>query len=579
MTKLIFAALCLGAGAARAAVKNPDTLVVLNSVEPNSIDPANAYNLQSRGLLANVCEYLVTTIDGAAPALAPRLATTVPSRANGLLSADGLTYRFPLRPGVRFHDGTLMTPEDVKYSLMRFLLLDRENGPSQLLLEPILGISSTRDAAGALRSDVFRMADKAVRLEGGDLVVTLARPYAPFLAIVAGYGAILSQKGAVARGDWDGTEETLARYNNRRREDSPLRFGVACTGPFRVERWDAVDRAIHLVRHDAYWGGPAKLKRVVLKTVEDFNVRRLSLGAGDADVIYAEGAHRSLLKGMDGVQVLDNLPLIGYEQVVIFNMAVSTVANQLIGSGRLDGEGVPPDFFKDPDVRKAIAGLIDYDGFARDVAGGGRRAHGLIPRALMGHDAELKGYPFDPEAAARHMRKAWGGKLWEKGFKLSFHFMAGKTKDQITALMLKRGLERMNPKFRVEARGVQVGTAIELWATKKATLLLDVSHNTILDPHPVVHEWMHSQYAGKAMGYVNAEADRLIERAVATVDPKERERLYRDIQRLWREELPRIPVAEALGVRAQRSWVKGYVFNPTLPGAPAMSLFHGLRKE
>ncbi|MCM2303459.1 MAG: ABC transporter substrate-binding protein [Elusimicrobia bacterium] len=572
-------ALLLAAAPAFSAVKNPDTLVVLNAVEPNSVDPANAYNLQSRGLLANVCEYLVTTVEGAAPALAPGLATSVPSRENGQISADGRSYRFHLRRGVRFHDGSLMSPEDVKYSLLRFLLLDRDNGPSQELLQPILGLNSTRDAAGVLRPDVFRRADQAIRVEGNDLVVTLERPYAPFLALLARFGAVLAKKGTVAQNDWDGRGETLARYNNRKREDSPLRFGVDCTGPFRVERWDATDRAIHLVRHDGYWRGPARLKRVVIKTVEDFNVRRLSLGAGDADVIYAESAQRTLLKDMEGVQVLDNLPLIGFEEVVAFNLAISTAGNPFSGSGRLDGEGIPPDFFKDPDVRKAVASLIDYDGFVRDVMGGGRRARGPVPRGLPGFDPEQAGYSYDPARAGEHLKKAWGGRLWEKGFRFTFHYSSGKAKDQVVALMIQRGLERLNPKFHVDIRAVQIGTSIEFYATKKATLLLDVAQFTTLDPHPLFHGMMHSSYAGKVTGYVSPEADRLIEAAVAAGDPKERERLYRRLQRLWYEDIPQIPVAEAAGVRVQRSWVKGYVFNPTLPGAPSMSLFRDLRKE
>ena len=47
-----------------------------------------------------------------------------------VLSEDaGRTYAFPIRKGVVFHDGSTMTPEDVRYSLLRFLLMDRSGCP------------------------------------------------------------------------------------------------------------------------------------------------------------------------------------------------------------------------------------------------------------------------------------------------------------------------------------------------------------------------------------------------------------------------------------------------------------------
>ena len=62
----------------------------------------------------------------------PSLATEVPSLDNGLLSADGLTYTFPLREGVVFRDGTPMTAEDVKYWWDRVVEMALPEGQSEL---------------------------------------------------------------------------------------------------------------------------------------------------------------------------------------------------------------------------------------------------------------------------------------------------------------------------------------------------------------------------------------------------------------------------------------------------------------
>ena len=116
---------------ASAQVKNPDTFVYATIGDPDSLDPAWSYDSASHGIIDNIYEYLLTFSGGGVKIkdLRPMLASTVPTRANGGISPDGLTYRFPIRKGVKFHDGAPLTPEDVRYSLQRFMLFDRDGGP------------------------------------------------------------------------------------------------------------------------------------------------------------------------------------------------------------------------------------------------------------------------------------------------------------------------------------------------------------------------------------------------------------------------------------------------------------------
>src|SRR5207302_3496654 len=127
-------------------VKNPETFVELRFGDAVSLDPALAYDIYStEPVWPNVYETLIMYSGASLDKFQPMLATEVPSLANHLISADGLTYTFPIRTGVRFHDGTTMTPEDVRYSVLRFMLQDRDGGPSWLLLSPLVGKESTRD--------------------------------------------------------------------------------------------------------------------------------------------------------------------------------------------------------------------------------------------------------------------------------------------------------------------------------------------------------------------------------------------------------------------------------------------------
>jgi peptide/nickel transport system substrate-binding protein len=86
----------------QSAVKNPGTFVHALEGEPESLDPARAPagGYGDRAII-QVYEFLVDIPpDKAEPV--PMLATQVPTQANKLVSADGLTYTFPLRTGVKF---------------------------------------------------------------------------------------------------------------------------------------------------------------------------------------------------------------------------------------------------------------------------------------------------------------------------------------------------------------------------------------------------------------------------------------------------------------------------------------------
>src|SRR5688572_86648 len=108
--------LLLAAAVASAAqpVRSPETFTNLEIGEVGSLDPAFPYDGSSQSVIQNAYETLIAFKGSSLSELEPRIAERVPTIANKLISADGKTYRFPIRKGIKFHDGSEVTPEDVR---------------------------------------------------------------------------------------------------------------------------------------------------------------------------------------------------------------------------------------------------------------------------------------------------------------------------------------------------------------------------------------------------------------------------------------------------------------------------------
>jgi peptide/nickel transport system substrate-binding protein len=585
MKRALAAALALtlalaSAAPAFAAVKNPDTFVYATIADPESLDPAWAYDTASQGIIGNIYEFLLA-FDGTGVRtkdLVGRLSTKVPSKANGLISPDGLVYRFPIRKGVRFHDGSPLTPEDARYSLMRVLLLDRDGGASSLLLEPILGVVTTRPN-GKLLDDAYERAAKAVTVSGDSVVVRLPRPFAPFLSILANWGAILPRRWAAAHGQWDGSAGTWKKYNNPSRQEI-LPDGIADgTGPFRLARFERGTKEVLLERNDDYWRKPASLKSVVIKVVDEFETRKLMLQAGDADSIFASQMYFPQVKAIPGAEALD-LSLLERSPMVFFVFKINAVGNPNIGSGKLDEEGIPPDFFADKEVRQAFAYSIDAEAYVRDLLRGkGHANSSLLPPGLLGREERPLKYRFDPKKAAEHFRKARGGRLWDAGFKFTMVYNSGDSSAQAIAQMIKKNVENVNAKFHVDIRSQQWSTFLDQSKQRKIPVFIGAWQADYPDPHNFAFPLLHSSgYYPSQQGYSNPKMDKLIEEAVRTLDEGKRAELYHRIQDLYEDDMPHVEFADAPRYRAQRRWVKGYVFNPIFPDSPYGSYYYDIRK-
>lgn len=546
------------------AVKNPDTLIYASFGSPESLDPAYMYDDASYTAIQwTVYETLVFFSGGSTGLFVPMLASEVPSLANGGISKDARTYTFKIRQGVKFQDGSPMTAEDVKYSLLRFMFMDRDGGPSWILLSPILGVGGTRDDKGVLRTDLFTKANQAIQVKGDTVSVTLKEPFAPFMAIMANLSMVVSKKSAAAQGDWDGTPAGLRKLNNPEKPESTTMFSKGNgTGPFKLTQWDRQTNQVILERNDSYWRAPARLKRVIIRTVDDFAARRLMLQQGDADIITVNRVELTQVQGLQGVRIIDDLSNLG-NVGIFFTLKVDTAGNPDVGSGRLDGNGIPGDFFADVSVRRAIAQSIDYPTLIRDCyRNKGFVGHGPIPRGMFGYNPSQQWYPYDRDRATAAFREARGGQVWNTGFTFTILFNTGNATRQCVAQVVKTGIEALNPKFKVNVRSLAWPQYLSAYAASKLPMFIIGWGADYPDAENFVTAYQHSEGTWTSgQGYKNPEVDKLIQQVRSETDPAKRRALFYKLQEIAYNDVISITL-DTVALRVMRTWVRGWFWNP-----------------
>jgi len=551
---------------------DPRSLTYAVSTDFDTLDPDWAYDATSLFAIQQMYEGLVGFDGPAVDRFIPLMASVVPTRENGFLSADGMTYAFPLRGGVKFHDGSTVSAQDVKYSIMRFLLTDRDGGPSSLLLEPLIGRPSVTGPDGRPDPEAYELADKAVSIEGDAVVLRLKRPFAPLLSVLAGFAPVVSRAAVIKRGGWDGLPDNWMNYWNVPKEKAALYSGDGGTGPFKLASWDRGLKRLTLTRNDLYWRSPPSLERATLATVEEPRARRKMLETGDADVAQVDPRSLPFFQAVPGSVVDTGLPLLETNSVIFFNFKIETKDNPWIGSGKLDGQGVPPDLFADLDVRRGFAFAFDYDGYIRDgFHGAATRARGPIPAGLgymtPSHaTADQRGLPYSLEEAARSLRAARGGELWNSGFLLPIAYNEGNPDRRLACRDLADNLAKVNQKFRVDCRGIsQTKLLQELLAHRLSVFV----YRWVLDypdPHNAIEPFLSSNgFFGSALSYSNTRADAMVEQAAEESDPNQRKREYSELQALALYDIPAIFTVDTTGAVARRVKVQNWLYNPIQP--------------
>lgn len=609
------------------AFKNPDTLVIADFGEPESLDPPWAYEVVGSAFDMNIYENLVFFKREKVTEFVPQLATELPK-----VSDDGLTYTFNIRKGVKFHEGGTLEPHDIAYSMQRGLLQDRTDGPMPLFLEPFFKLSTIADLAIknyaeankiAADSDDYKaldiskvdaaalkktceMVQSAIKADdaAGTVTLTLARPTPWLLQILSQpWLAALDKEWMVEKGDWDGTCDNWMKWHDPTAENTILFDKANGTGPYKLDHWTHGTEIV-LTANENYWrtepiweGGPSgvpTVKKIIWQYVTEWGTRLAMTQAGDADFALAPSAFYSQLDPMVKISYLEgdekgksqpgpgntlkefkDLPN-PFMTAAMFNFNVDVEGgNPYIGSGKLDGSGIPPDFFSDIHVRKAFNYCFDWDAYLKDGLGGnGIQPHGPIVKGVPGYDETSPVYSYDAKKCEEEFKAStWksedGKSLWDTGFYFQLTYNTGNEQRRIATEIIKKNIETINPKFSLAVVNLPWPSFLAGRKQGKFPVTLSGWIQDYADASNWVHPFMHSagsySRVQKFPPDLQKEIDALIEEGVSSSDWAKREPAYKKLQQLSYDQAIDIFLFQELTRYYWQTWDGGYYFNPVYP--------------
>jgi peptide/nickel transport system substrate-binding protein len=603
---------------------DPNTYFAASFADPGDLDPALDYESGGGQIIQNVYETLVTFNREKPTDYVPQLAT------EWNVSDDGLTYTFTIRQGVKFHEGGDLTPEDVAYSFQRGILQGGTGSPQWLFTEPFFGvgiddISLLVDPEGNLYDDreALSAADPAALTAAcekvkslivaddaaGTVTMTLAQSWGPFIPTVVGtWGSAMDKEWVIENGGWDGSCDTWQNFYGMTEEEDPFTTIANGTGPFKLDHWTQ-GQEIVLARNDDYWRtepawegaptGPAALERIVIQNVTEFGTRFAMFQAGDLDALaVGSPADYAQVDPQVGEECLYNTETgdfdpctavgdgsgpfrvyKGMTQVThtdaFFNFDIKS--DQYIGSGKLDGNGIPTDFFNDVHIRKAFNYCFDWDTYINDVLVGEGVQTVVLPVAGMpGYDPNAAHYTYDTAKCEEEFKLADvdkdgvpagedpDGDVWTTGFRFAATYNQGNTGRQSASEILASGLGGVNELFLVEVLGLPWPAFLQSQRDQALPLFFVGWIEDIHDPHNWYQPYLLGTYARRQSlpEDLTAQYQELLNQGVSETDPAKRSEIYAQVNQIQYDNPSGILLATALARRYEQRWVKGWYYNP-----------------
>lgn len=467
---------------------------------PRSLDPADVQSVYESLPVNQIFDGLVTT--DASLSIVPALAST------WTISRDGLTYVFKLRKGVRFHDGSPLTADDVVYTFRRALSLENEGaGVAASYLSVVEGAADHTTRKGS---------NLGVRaLDPETIEIRLARPYLSFLEVLT-----LDELRIVPHG-----------LHASMGDPSFDRHPVG-TGPFKFAAWD--ESSLRLVANPDYYRGAAYLDaiEVVFPRPSEHEHGADRFIRGDVDVLEPSFDVLDRLTSTRGAKVYR------YQELSLSFLGFST--------------GIPE--FEDVRVRQAAAHAIDRQAQAEISPGTRRQADGILPPGLPGYSPKPRALAFDPDESRRLLAQA--GHPGGEGLRpIVIFYGTGSQAAAGTVDRIRTDLEAVG--FRVEPREVSWPELSRRANDHDAPAFVLGWIADLADPDAFLRTLFEPGSSANFFSFFDDRTAELLHDGAVETNPLERARIYGDLEKHILERAPMVPLFHSVGVVVHSDEVHG----------------------
>jgi peptide/nickel transport system substrate-binding protein len=498
--------------ARRAAASDPSVFVTGMDL-PANLDPAQILDVQSTQLALNAYDNLYR-YEGNPAKMQPWLATDY------TVSADGLVWDFKLRQGVKFHDGSELTAEDVVYSYQRVLAIGRApSAPLQPILKP----------------------DSVTAPDRYTVRFTLAQAYGPFFAMIPMVAIVNPRviKPNEETGDWG------AKW---------LASNEAGSGAYKLIPVSYVPlEAADFAKYDDHFMGwsdnPQAVKKIEWRPAKVTSTRVLALLNGTLDMT-------------DSFLPVDQVERI--EKSLNAHVAKNVTMRLLVI--RMNNTKPP---FDNINARKAFAYAFNYGGFIDEIVKGNAARNPVpIPNNIWGFPKDVAGYDFDLNKAKEYFDKAMAEGAPMKR-PIQMHVQQPLEQTVQASQLFQSDLTTVG----IDLKLVNDTFANLVSISSKAETTPDMWIHWVsayyLDPDNWIGQMYDSRYHGTwkaSCWYTNSQVDELLRKARFTTDQEIRAPMYEQAAKIVVADSPDIWIYNMIEVCGISNRVQGFRHCPVGSG-------------
>jgi peptide/nickel transport system substrate-binding protein len=440
-----------------------------------------------------------------------------PSLAVSWTLISDTVWEFKLRPGVKFHDGSDFTAEDVKFSFAR--------------IPTILNSPSSFNANVKPITQLEVVDPLTIRVHTAS-----PWPLAPFYLAQPRIVNHVAAAGA-----------TQADFNSGK--------AAIGTGPYRFVSSTLGDNVV-FKRFDGWWGGKLPWENVIYRVIANDASRTAAVQAGDVDII-------------DAVPTRDVPALKNDPKLVVYSAPGPRLIYIGLDSGRdhppgvlgPNGETMDKNPLKDPKVRQALSLAINREGIKTQIMDGQALPTGqLVAPGMSGYDATLKPDAYNPTEARKLLAEA--------GFPNGFSVvLAGPNDRYVNDHQIEEAIAQMWTRIGVKTTVNSAPSSVFFSSYARdelGTWLVGWSSDTGEASSPLV-TMIGSSIPEKGWGggatfrashFSDKAIDAIIDKALTTTDTAAREQLYYQATRDAMSLHALLPLHNQVNIWAARKGIK-----------------------